>query len=149
MERRRKRKIEGGYLYCLYYYYIISLLHHRYTMSVHRFEDLEIWKESMRLCTNIYRLTDSCKYPALRDQIRRSSLSIPSNIAEGYDRFSNKEFIRFLYIAKASCAELRTQLYLCKALRLFYNEQIAQLIKKTQSISKMISRYIQVRQQNF
>jgi len=75
----------------------------------HAFDKLEVWKRSFNLTLRIY--LEFEKYPiyALREQILRSSLSIPSNIAEGAERSSNKDFIRFLHIAKGSSAELRTQ----------------------------------------
>jgi len=77
-----------------------------------KFEDLNVWKESMKLSVDVYKAIKNCKDFGFRDQIFRSTVSIPSNIAEGFERQSNKEFIQFLYIAKASCGELRTQLYL-------------------------------------
>ena len=79
---------------------------------VHKFEDLNVWKEAMLLTRDVYRELKNCKNFGLRDQMQRSAVSIPSNIAEGFERNSNKEFIRFLYIALGSCAELRTQLYI-------------------------------------
>lgn len=83
-------------------------------MAVKRFEDLEIWKEARRLTQAIYQLTKSDKFSrdfALRDQIRRAAVSIMSNIAERFERGGNQEFIQFLYVAKASCGEVRSQLY--------------------------------------
>ncbi len=77
-----------------------------------RFEDLEIWKESMEICKEIYNVFQGCKDFGFRDQIQRSAVSIPSNIAEGYERKGTKEKIHFMHIAKGSCGELRTQLYL-------------------------------------
>jgi len=82
------------------------------TMTVKKFEDLDVWKESMRLVIDIYENLKNCNEFGLKDQIQRSAVSIPSNISEGYDRASNKEYIQFLHIAKGSCAELRTQLYI-------------------------------------
>ena len=71
--------------------------------KIERFEDLEVWKESMRLATRVYESLKKTTDYGLRDQMQRSAVSIPSNIAEGYERNSNKEFIQYLYIAKASC----------------------------------------------
>ena len=80
--------------------------------KITRFEDYEVWKISMRLVVEIYKSLKDCHDYGLRDQMQRAAVSIPSNFSEGYERQSNKEFIRFLYIAKGSCGELRTQLYL-------------------------------------
>jgi four helix bundle protein len=83
-------------------------------MQVNNFEDLEIWKDARALTRGIYQLTKDSKFAkdfALRDQIRRAAVSIMSNIAEGFERGGNHEFIQFLYVAKASCGEVRSQLY--------------------------------------
>ena len=83
-------------------------------MEVKNFEDLEIWKDARLLTKAIYRMTKDSGFAkdfALRDQIRRAAVSILSNIAEGFERGGNQEFIQFLYVAKASCGELRSQLY--------------------------------------
>lgn len=83
-------------------------------MAVKNFEELEIWKEARRLTQIIYQLTKTDKFSrdfALRDQIRRAAVSIMSNIAEGFERGGNQEFLQFLYVAKASCGEVRSQLY--------------------------------------
>jgi len=83
-------------------------------MAVKQFEDLEIWKEARRLTQAIYQLTKSDKFSrdfALRDQIRRAAVSIMSNIAEGFERGGNQEFVQFLYVANASCGEVRSQIY--------------------------------------
>lgn len=83
-------------------------------MAVKRFEDLEVWKEARRLTQAVYQLTKNEKFSrdfALRDQIRRAAASIMSNIAEGFERGGNQEFVHFLYVAKASCGEVRSQFY--------------------------------------
>ena len=74
------------------------------------FEDLEVWKRSSRLAVEIYSALRDCRDFSLKDQMTRAAVSIPSNIAEGAERYSDKEFARFLYIARGSSAELRTQL---------------------------------------
>ena len=71
--------------------------------KIQKFEDLNVWKENVRLSVNIYKSLDNCKDYGLRDQLQRSSVSIPSNISEGFARKGNKEFIQYLYIAKGSC----------------------------------------------
>lgn len=76
------------------------------------FEKLEVWKRSSRLCVNIYKLVQDLKDYGFKDQLTRSSLSIPSNIAEGTERVSAKDKALFLSYAQGSCAELRTQIYI-------------------------------------
>ena len=83
-------------------------------MQVKNFENLEIWKEARRLTGEIYRLTKDSKFSKdfdLSRQIQSAAVSIMSNIAEGFERGGNQEFIQFLYIAKGSCGEVRSQLY--------------------------------------
>ena len=83
-------------------------------MHVEHFEDLEIWKESRCLTKEIYRLTSGPKFSkdfSLRGQIQSATVSIMSNIAEGFERGGNQEFAQFLYVAKGSCGEVRSQLY--------------------------------------
>jgi four helix bundle protein len=77
-----------------------------------RFENLEVWKKARELSANIYKDLKGLKDYGFKDQITRSGLSIPSNIAEGFERGSQKESIVFLSYAKGSCGELRTQIYI-------------------------------------
>ena len=74
------------------------------------YEDLDVWKRSARLSATLYQRTKSLKDWGFRDQLTRSGLSIPSNIAEGYERDSDAEIAKFLTIAKGSAGELRTQI---------------------------------------
>ena len=83
-------------------------------MHVKVFEDLEIWKEARHLTGDIYCLTSAPKFAkdfGLRSQIQSAATSIMSNIAEGFERAGNQEFAQFLYVAKGSCGEVRSQLY--------------------------------------
>lgn len=83
-------------------------------MKIERFEDLDIWKEARELCKHVFDLTSKDLFSKdfkFRDQIRSSSGSIMDNIAEGFERGGNKEFIQFLYISKGSCGETRSQAY--------------------------------------
>jgi len=109
------------------------------------FEDLEIWKEGMRTCIKVYEILSKCKDYGLKDQMQRASVSVPSNIAEGFERQTNKELIHFLYIAKGSCGELRTQLYLAKELKYITSEDFTLLLEKTKHLSMMLSNFIQAR----
>ena len=82
--------------------------------TITKFEDIQAWQVARKLTEKIYRLCkdgELAKDFGLKDQIRRSAVSIGSNIAEGYGREGNKEFVRFLKIAKGSCNEFRSQLY--------------------------------------
>ncbi|PZD78443.1 four helix bundle protein [Mesonia sp. K7] len=107
------------------------------------FEEIQSWEKARELNQLIYRITnDKISFSqdfALRDQIRRSSISISSNIAEGFERETNKEFIRFLYIAKASAGECRSQLYLAYDLKYIEEKQFEELKGKVNEISKLIS----------
>jgi len=108
-----------------------------------RFEDLEIWKEGMEICKDVYVLLKECNDFGLKDQMQRAAVSIPSNIAEGYERNGVKDRQRFMYIAKGSCGELRTQLYLAIFLKYFDSEQGNILISRVAKLSIMIYNYIQ------
>lgn len=80
-------------------------------MKIENFEDIEAWKESRVLVSEKYSLFNNMKDYGFKDQIQRASISIMSNIAEGFDRESNKEFIRFLIISKGSVSELKSLCY--------------------------------------
>ncbi len=117
--------------------------------SVKKFEDLDVWKEGMQLAESLYLSLKDCRDYSLRDQIQRSAVSVPSNIAEGFERKSNKEFIQFLYIAKASCGELRTQLYLVAKIGLLDKLIIDNMLEKSRKISAILANLIKTRQENF
>jgi len=107
------------------------------------YKNLDVWKKSMLLVTDIYELVKSLPKDetyALSDQIRRSAVSVPSNIAEGSSRNSKKEFIQFLYISLGSLCELETQLLIAK--NVGYVENIDAIEKKITSIKKMINALI-------
>lgn len=121
-------------------------------MKVTRFEDLEIWKDSMILVNEIYELTylpTFSKDFALKEQIRKSAISIPSNISEGFERSNNIEFKRFLIIAKGSAGELRTQLTIAYNLHYIKSDQFKTFLQQNISISSKISNLISyLRKQN-
>ena len=116
--------------------------------GIMRFEDLEIWKRSARLSSDLYKHFRDSKDFGFRDQITRSGLSIPSNIAEGIERGGDREVIRFLSIAKGSCGELRTQVYIGCDIGYIDKEVAKKWIKETQEVSAMISAFIKHRENN-
>jgi four helix bundle protein len=107
-----------------------------------RFEDLEVWKRSARLSADLYRAFADCKDFGFRDQITRSGLSIPSNIAEGSERGSKRDFIRFLQYSKGSCGELRTQIYIGIDIGYIEKSQGNTWVKETREISAMLVGFI-------
>ncbi len=100
------------------------------------FENLEVWKRAKELSVNIYRSMANLKDFGFKDQITRSSLSIPSNIAEGMERSTEKEKARFLEIARGSAAELRTQIMI--GIEYINKETGEQWLKETKEISAML-----------
>ncbi len=102
------------------------------------FEDLEVWKKSCRLSVRLYGLLRGCRDYAMRDQMLRSSISIPSNIAEGSERKSIPDFQRFINIAQGSAAELRTQIYISREVNILSESDAIALIQEIKSISRML-----------
>jgi four helix bundle protein len=80
-------------------------------LRIARFEDIESWKEARLLVRDIYRVIGKCRDFGYRDQIQRAAVSVMSNIAEGFDRGSNKEFIQYLVISRASVSEVKSLTY--------------------------------------
>jgi len=114
-------------------------------MAVKNFEDLNVWKQARQLTQEIYRLTKTEKFLkdfGLRDQIRRAAISVMSNIAEGFERGGNQEFVQFLYVAKASCGELRSQLYITLDQGYATANDIEKLLQLFRRLSGMISNLI-------
>ncbi len=107
---------------------------------MHKVEDLKIWKKSIDLAKSVYQLASQLpsneKY-GLVSQIKRSAISVSSNIAEGAGRNSNKEFKHFLSIANGSCYELHTQLILVIELNIISKEKVEQVIELCVEIQKM------------
>lgn len=106
------------------------------------FRDLLVWEKSIMLCDKIYKVVSN--FPKeelywLTSQVKRSSISIPSNIAEWYDRKSSKDFIRFLLISKGSCAELETQIILANKLWFIDIWKSEDIIINIVEIRKMLS----------
>jgi len=110
-----------------------------------RFEDLDVWKRSSRLCVNVYKELACCKDFGFKDQITRCSLSVPSNIAEGLERDTDKDGNKFLYYAKGSCGELRTQIYIGIEIGYIKKETGLQWKNEAEQLSKMLSALIKSR----
>ncbi|MFC0875468.1 four helix bundle protein [Saccharicrinis sp. FJH2] len=118
---------------------------------MHNYLELKIWQQARSLVKSIYTLTESIdqnQQYVLISQMQRAVLSIPSNIAEGAGRHTNKEFVRFLSIANGSAFELETQLFLCIDLGYVSEENINPIIKDLKEIQKMIYRLSESLKQN-
>jgi four helix bundle protein len=102
------------------------------------FEQLEVWKRSCRLAITTYQVFGDIKDYGLVNQITRAIVSVPSNIAEGAERQTKKEFIHFLYISKGSVAEFRTQAYIAGKLSIISAEDTRRLTDEAMQISKML-----------
>ena len=108
-------------------------------MKIERFEDIQAWKKSGELTVKIYSHFSGIKDYGFRDQICRASVSIMNNIAEGFERKTNNDFKHFLFIAKGSCGEVRSMLYLAKSLKYLDQEDFNTIINLCLEISKMLS----------
>jgi four helix bundle protein len=111
-------------------------------MKIEKFEDLEIWQEARELCKYIFEITEAQQFNKdfkFRDQIRSSSGSIMDNIAEGFERGGNKEFVQFLSIAKGSCGETRSQAYRALDYKYIEHDILEKINTLTIHLSKKIS----------
>ncbi|MHB9069244.1 MAG: four helix bundle protein [Sedimentisphaerales bacterium] len=106
------------------------------------FENLDVWKKSCRLSVDLWQLLKNSNEYWLKEQMLRSALSIPSNIAEGCERNSKAEFKRFINIAKGSAAELRTQVYIAIETGVLKKESIEKFIEELKAITKMLQALI-------
>src|SRR5262245_8688534 len=110
---------------------------------IERFEDIESWKLARETTRLIYEVSSGnslfAKDFTLCNQIRRASISVLSNIAEGFERGGNKEFLHFLAIAKGSCGEVRAQLYIAFDQKYLDQEQFAAISEKLLETSRLIS----------
>ena len=112
------------------------------------FKELLVWQKSRDLAINIYEITKHGKFQkdyGLTDQVRRSAVSVPSNIAEGDERETDKEAVRFFYIAKGSLAELRTQLDIAHQISYIDDNIFHDLDEKAVAIGRMLGSLIKAR----
>lgn len=114
-------------------------------MKIERFEDIEAWKKAREVVNLIYQMSrdgELSKDFALRTQIRRAAISIISNIAEGFSRRSNREFVQFLFVAKASAAEVQSQLYIAMDQCYISQEQFEEIYELLDHCVRQISNFI-------
>ena len=105
------------------------------------FKDLKVWQKSYALCMRVYTLTK--QFPAeekfgMVSQLRRASVSIPSNISEGYNKDTTKDYLRFLSIALGSLAEMETQMMLCKDLRICQATECEDVLEAIAEVDRML-----------
>jgi four helix bundle protein len=111
-------------------------------MRIARFEDLQCWQKSQQLGVFIYKTFGQLKDFSFRDQICRASVSVSNNLAEGFDRGSNKEFLRFIYISRGSNSEVKSMLYLAKSLEFINEIQFNEGIGLCNENGKLINGFI-------
>lgn len=114
--------------------------------TIHRFEEIEAWKTARTLTNRVYKVSDTGKFArdyGLRDQIRRASVSIMSNIAEGYESRSQLQFIEYLGRAKASAGEVRAQLYITLDQQYLTEEEFKELFTYVETCSRQIYRFME------
>ncbi len=114
-------------------------------MKIERFEDLQVWVDARKAVVDVYKLTLNDKFRkdfGLKEQIQRSAVSILSNIAEGFERHNNKEFIRFLTFAKGSAGELRTQLYVAFDINYISENEFKKVCESALRISQQLANFI-------
>ncbi|MDO8241173.1 MAG: four helix bundle protein [Candidatus Moranbacteria bacterium] len=111
-------------------------------MKIEKFEDIIAWQKSRMLTLDIYNIFKLNRDFSFRDQIQRAAVSVMNNIAEGFERKGDKEFKHFLFIAKGSCGEVRSMLYLSLDLGYIKEEEFTRLYNLSFEISKMLSGFI-------
>ncbi|MGO8989039.1 MAG: four helix bundle protein [bacterium] len=115
-------------------------------MGANRFEDLIFWQKARELTKSVYSFTNKGDFKkdfGLRDQIQRSCVSVMSNIAEGFCRGGNKEFIQFLFVARGSLAEVQSQLYISRDLDYISDIEFKKAYSLTEEIFRLIGSFIQ------
>ncbi|MEX0661768.1 MAG: four helix bundle protein [Balneolaceae bacterium] len=114
-------------------------------MTIERFEDLQVWKDARVLTQQVYQISNGDRFSRdfrLKDQVRGSSISIMSNIAEGFEYYSVKQFQRYLSFAKGSAGELRSQFYVAFDAKYITKEKLQSLISEAESISKQCAGFM-------
>jgi len=114
--------------------------------TVQRFEELEVWQEARELVKRVYIV--AAKFPkhetfGLANQIQRAAVSVMANIAEGFERGSNTEFMQFLFVARASCGEVRSHLYVALDLNYVPQSEIDDLRERCERLSRRLKSFIE------
>jgi len=112
---------------------------------LHSFKELRVWQRSYALCADVYRLTNRFPHEerfGLTAQIRRAAVSVPSNIAEGYSRDTTRDYIRFLWMARGSLAELETQLMIAAELQFTGREASGGMLAEVNEIQRLLNALI-------
>jgi four helix bundle protein len=115
------------------------------TEKIRNFRDLDVWKKGIEIVKDVYKTANGFpkqEFYGLASQMQRCSISIPSNIAEGFNRFHNKDYKHFLYIALGSCAELETQIEICVELQYIDQQRKDFLLEKVDHESRMLRNLI-------
>jgi four helix bundle protein len=113
--------------------------------TIRRFEDLEVWKRARELTKLVYKMTEAAQFNRdyrLRNQMRDAAVSILSNIAEGFSRHTDKEFIQFLYVSRASAAELQSQSYVALDQEYLPADAFERIYEETDHTSRMVTNLI-------
>lgn len=108
-------------------------------MKIDRFEDIISWQKSKTLAVYVYKKFKDCRDFSFRDQIQRAVVSMSNNIAEGFERKGNKEFMKFLYIAKGSAAEVRSMAYVALELGYITSQEFDYISSNCLEISRLLS----------
>jgi len=113
--------------------------------KIEKFEEIRAWQSAREVVNRIYKISQDEKFKrdySLGDQIKRASISIMSNIAEGFSRQSRKEFIQFLFIAKGSAAEVQSQLYIALDQGYIMEKEFKEIYDKVEETAKLLSKFI-------
>ncbi|MFZ6015485.1 MAG: four helix bundle protein [Patescibacteria group bacterium] len=111
-------------------------------MKIISFKDLLVWQKARKLTVRIYKLFSDSRDFGFRDQIRRASLSVMNNIAEGYARRNDRELVYFLRIAKASCVEVQSMIYLAVDLEYIKKNEMGDILSEVVELLKMLNGFL-------
>lgn len=111
-------------------------------MKIQKFEEIIAWQKAREFNILVYKIFSNCKDFSFKNQIERASVSIMNNIAEGFERQTNKEFKNFLYISKGSCGEVRSMLSLASDLNYINKNDFDKLYESSMEISRILSGFI-------